>query len=142
MVEFTEFIKRFNNLEKFLVSKSGDLLMKHEGQIISMSNAQLLEGKNVDGKIMQRGYSAAYGKIRKKAGLQTARVDLKLTGTYQDTKRGFKSRGGLDIRSAADYEAHLRGNFPNHVGLTKKNAEILAKLLSNQIAVMIDKYLD
>lgn len=142
MVEFTEFIKRFVNLEKFLKSKAPELLLKNQAEIIELHKKQLMQGKNVQGKLMQRGYSTAYAKRRKKAGLQTGFVDLNFTGKYQDTKKGVKADKGMNIISGVDYEKYLRGNFPDHVGLTKKDAEIVANSMAKEIAVMIDKYLD
>jgi hypothetical protein len=142
MVSFNTFIKRWGELPKFLNSKAGELLIKHEKEIIKLNNTQLLQGKNVQGKIMQRGYSPQYGKKRQKAGLQTAFVDTKFTGKYHDTKKGEKVKGGMNIISNVDYEKHLRNNFPDHVGLNKGDSEAIAELMADDIAVLIDKFID
>ena len=139
-ISFKTFVSRFNKLEKKIVPMAQDIIMKYQSEVINLSNKQLLEGEDINNKIMQRGYSPAYGKRRKKSGLQTSFVDLKFTGQYQDTKRLFKTNKGFDIRSAADYEAHLRANFPDHVGLNKVNADEIAELLATDLAVEIDKY--
>ena len=141
MVTFDKFVSQFGKLEKHLISKSGTLLMKNEGKIIALNNKQLLEGKNALNKTMQTGYSGGYSTRRRKAGLQTGFVDLKFSGKYQDSKRGVKVADGMNIESGVDYEKYLRGNFPNHVGLTDKNSEAVAELLSDEVAVLIEKYL-
>lgn len=141
MVELKTFIRRFDNIDKFLVKTGQKLLIKLNDEVVDLQNKQLLRGVNVKNEIMQRGYSSQYGKKRRKRGLQTAFVDLKFTGKYQSTKKLFKKQEGVDIRSAADYEPHLRANFPDHVGLTVPNAEKIAQLLVKDLAVEIDKYL-
>lgn len=141
MVSFEKFIKRFQKLPEYLREKGGELLLKHQRQIVDLSTGQLMQGKNVKSDIMQKGYSTQYGKRRKKAGLQTSFVDLKFTGKYQDTKKGVKTKEGMNIISGVDYEKYLRGNFPDHVGLTKENADIVAKIIEKEIAVLIKKYL-
>jgi hypothetical protein len=90
---------------------------------------------------MQSGYSRQYGKRRVKKGLQIKYVDLKFTGKYQDTKKLVKYEYGVDIRSAADYEAYLRSRYPDHVGLNEKNAETMAVIISEEIAPDIKNYL-
>jgi len=141
MVEFNVFVKRFSELPKFLETKGPELLMKHEKEILTKSKEQLLKGKNVNSEIMQRGYSTQYGKKRKKAGLQTSFVDLKFSGKYQDTKKGVKAKEGMNIISDVDYEKYLRGNFPDHVGLDKGNSDEVKKLLADEVAVLIKKFL-
>lgn len=141
MVTWDEFVKRFNKLTDYLNDKSGDILMKHERKIIDLNNAQLLEGKNIANKIMQRGYSPGYAKTRRKAGLQTSVVDLKFSGKYQNSRRGVKVKQGMNILSGVDYEKYLRGNFPGHVGLTEKNSDIIKKDLLDDIAKEIKKFL-
>lgn len=117
--------------------------MKYETPIVGMANKQLLEGVNIQGKIMQKGYSPGYGKLRKKKGLQTSYVDLKFTGEYQKTKKMVidAQLRGIDIISNADYEMYLRKNFPDHVGLTEPNAKIIEKPIADDVAVLIDRYL-
>ena len=141
-MEIKVFIKRIEGLKAYLISKSGELLMKHEREIVELNNAQLMEGKNADNKLMQKGYSPGYGKRRKKAGLQTSFVDLRFTGKYQDTRKGEKVKDGMNIVSGVDYEKYLRGNFPKHSGLTDPNAEKVGELLMKDIAVLINKYLE
>lgn len=140
-IEFDEFVKRFAGLKDFLNSISSALLLRYDKEIVGFNNEQLLRGVNVEGRTMQKGYSPQYGKRRKKAGLQTAFVDLKFTGKYQDTKKGVAAAKGINLISDTEYEKYLRGNFPDHVGLTKKNAETTAKLLEKEVAVEIEKYL-
>ena len=101
----------------------------------------MLAGKNVEGRVMQTGYSPAYAKKRKKAGLQTGFVDLRFTGKYQDRKKGVKVKEGINLISDVDYEKYLRGNFPDHVGLNKRDSEIVAEALAKPLAVLIDKFL-
>lgn len=141
-VTLSEFVKRFEGLEDYLRSKAAEVLLKRETQIVDLSNKQLLQGINVQGKIMQKGYSTSYGKLRKRKGLQTSFVDLKFSGNYQKTKRLVAdAQDNLDIISNADYEVYLRGNFPNHVGLTEKNAEIISNAIVDELAKLTKKYL-
>jgi len=141
MIQFDVFIKRFGTLEAYLKGKAPELLMKHEAEIVKMNNEQLLKGKNKLSETMQKGYSPAYGKKRKKAGLQTSFVDLKFSGAYQDSRKGVKVKDGINIQSSVDYEKYLRGNFPDHVGLDKKNSDTIKELLSKEVAVLTKKYL-
>lgn len=141
MVEFDQFIKRVAKLSKHLQKIGADILIKQEKQIIELSKQQLLEGKNVENRTMQRGYSTQYAKRRKKRGLQTSFVDLRFTGAYQDSKRAIKVKEGINIQSDADYEKYLRVNFPNHVGLTSDNAQIVASVIAEPLAVEIKKFL-
>lgn len=143
MVTFDEFVKRFFNLENFLKEKVPEIAMKHETEIVKFSNEQLLQGSNIWDKVMQTGYSPQYGKLRRKKGLQTQYVDLKFSGKYQKTKKLVPDAQleGLDIISDADYEQYLRTNFPDHVGLNKKNADFISEKLVKEIAVETKKYL-
>jgi hypothetical protein len=141
MVDFETFVKRFKDLPEFLKKSGSEILMKHNNDIVTLSNEQLMQGVNTKGETMQKGYSPAYGKKRKKAGLQTSFVDLKFSGTYQDSKKLVAYEYGVDIRSGADYEAYLRGNFPDHVGLTEPNAEVMSKKMEDDIAKQIEIYL-
>ena len=50
-------------------------------------------------------------------------------------------RDGFDIKSEADYEKYLRGNFPEHVGLTSKNVAIVKEEIVEELAVLIKTYL-
>ena len=131
----------FSKLPEFLQKKSSEILLKHNNDIVPLANSQLLKGINTEGETMQKGYSLQYGKRRKKKGLQTGFVDLKFSGKYQSTKKLIAYDYGVDIRSAADYEAHLRANFPDHVGLTEPNAEIIGKKMESEIVVLIENYL-
>ena len=141
MVEWDTFIKRANGLAEYVQKQSSELLFKRSKEIVELNNKQLMQGKGKSGDIMQRGYSSGYSKLRKKKGLQTSYVDLKFTGKYQDTRKGVKSQKGLNIISDVDYEKYLRGNFPDHVGLTSDNQELIKELLVPELAVMIKKYL-
>jgi hypothetical protein len=141
MVELATFVDRFKGLEAFLKKESSNLLLKHNNDIVPLANSQLLKGVNVEGQTMQRGYSTPYGKRRGKKGLQTGFVDLKFSGKYQDTKKLVAYDYGVDIRSAADYEAYLRANFPGHVGLTEPNAEVIGAKMADDISVLIENYL-
>lgn len=141
MVTFETFVNRFSKLGEYLKKQSSEILLKHNNDIVPLANEQLLKGVNIKEQKMQSGYSSAYGKRRQKKGLQTAFVDLRFTGKYQDTKKLVKYDYGVDIRSQADYEAYLRGNFPDHVGLTEPNAEVIAKKMESEIAELIEDYL-
>lgn len=140
-VTFEEFVKRVEGLDKWLKKNEAKYLLKHDKEIVEFSNEQLLKGKNMKNETMQTGYSKQYGKRRVKKGLQIKYVDLKFTGKYQDTKKLVKYKYGVDIRSAADYEAYLRSCYPDHVGLNEKNAEIMAQIISEEIAPDIKNYL-
>lgn len=128
-------------MPEYLNKAGQDVLLKHNNEIVKLSNEQLMKGVNTKGETMQKGYSAGYSKLRQKKGLQTGFVDLKFTGKYQKTKKLVKYDYGVDIRSAADYEAHLRANFPDHVGLTVPNALIISKKMEVEISKLIEKYL-
>lgn len=141
MVELEVFIKRLHGLTDFVNKVGADLLLEKEKEIVNMNNEQLLKGKNISDDIMQRGYSTQYGKKRRKAGLQTSYVDLKFTGAYQDSRKGMKAKGGMNIVSGVDYEKYLRGNFPDHVGLNKVDSDIVAAMIQKPLAVLIKKYL-
>ena len=141
MVTFETFVQRFRELPEHLNKIGSDLLMKHNNEIVPLANTQLMKGVNIHDETMQKGYSTQYGKRRKKAGLQTSFVDLKFTGKYQDSKKLVKYDYGVDIRSSADYEAHLRANFPDHVGLTEPNAEVIANKMENDVAKEIETFL-
>ena len=135
------FIDRLGNLENYLKKKVSEVVMEHQDKIVDLSTAQLMEGKNIEDKLMQTGYSTQYEKRRQKTGLQTKFVDLRFSGKYQDTKKLYKTREGFDIKSDADYEKYLRGNFPGHVGLTEKNSKVISDDLVNEIAILTKKYL-
>jgi hypothetical protein len=141
MVTFEQFKKKFDTLPTWLPKEGAKVVMKQKTKIVELNNSQLLSGKNIDNEIMQSGYSTAYGRRRQKKGLQTAFVDLKFTGKYQDSRKAVKAAGGVNIQSGVDYEKYLRGNFEGHVGLTEENAEVIAEAALNDIAKMIKNYL-
>lgn len=141
MVDFETFVKRFDGLPEYLNKEGNKILMKHNNDIVTLANEQLTKGVNVEGQIMQKGYSTQYGKKRKSKGLQTSFVDLKFSGKYKDSRKLVSYEYGVDIRSEADYEAHLRGNFPNHSGLTEPNAEVISTKMEEEIAQLIETYL-
>lgn len=141
MVEWDTFIKRVNGLAEYVQKQSAELLFKQSKEIVELNNSQLMRGKGKSGETMQTGYSSGYSKLRKKKGLQTSFVDLNFTGKYQNTRKGVKVEKGLNIQSDVDYEKYLRGNFPDHVGLTSGNSEIIKELLVPELTVMIKKYL-
>jgi len=141
MVEFEVFLKRMNNIGQFIDKRAGDILMKQENKILSYQKAQLKEGTGNTGQIMQRGYSSGYANKRRKAGLQTSFVDLKFSGNYQDSMKGKKADGGMNIQSGVSYEKYLRGNFPTHIGLDKDNSEAVAELIAPEVAKEIKNYL-
>lgn len=143
MVTFEVFVQRFNKLLPFLKEKAPEIALKHETEIIQLSNKQLLQGNNIWDKVMQTGYSPQYGKKRRKAGLQTQFVDLKFTGKYQKSKKLVvdAQENGIDIISDVDYEGYLRENFPDHVGLNKKNADVISEKIVKELADETKKYL-
>jgi hypothetical protein len=141
MVTIEVFSERFKGLEAFLKKESSAILLKHNNEIVSLANEQLMQGVNVKGQMMQKGYSGAYGKRRSNKGLQTGFVDLNFGGKYQDTKKLVAYEYGVDIRSAADYEAYLRSNFPDHVGLIEPNAEVMGEKIKDDIIKLIENYL-
>lgn len=141
MVTLKEFVMRLNKLDSLFEKPAQDILIKHQGEIIALANSQLAKGQNIEGQIMQKGYSIQYGKLRQKKGLQIGFVDLKFTGKYQKTKKLVKYNYGIDIRSAADYEPYLRGHFPNHIGLDKENAEKAAEIIKPDLSKLIKKIL-
>ena len=142
MVTFDVFVDRFNKLLPFLKEKAPEIAMKSEKEIIQLSNSQLLAGNNIWDKVMQQGYSPQYGKRRRKAGLQTQFVDLKFTGKYQKSKKlVIDAQENLDIISNVDYEPYLRANFPDHVGLNKKNADQISEKIVKELAEVTKKFL-
>lgn len=141
MVTLEEFVRRGFKLDDFIRAKSPELLMKQASKIVSLNNEQLLQGKGVDSKTMQSGYSPGYSKIRQRKGLQTGFVDLKFSGKYQDSRKAQKTKDGINIVSGVNYEKYLRKNFPTHVGLTEKNADQIKKTVVKELAVEIEKYL-
>jgi hypothetical protein len=143
MVTLEEFKRRAQKLDKFVKEESLKLLKKRGKQITDLVKDQHHKGLNADGKVMQDGYSGGYTKRRKKKGLQTKFVDQHFSGRYHNKMKPVENvaEDGLDIKSGVDYERYLRGNFPNSVGLTPKNAEKEAVRLANKLAPEIKQFL-
>lgn len=99
------------------------------------------EGKGDDNKLMQKGYSKAYGRRRKKKGLQTSFVDQHFSGKYHRQMKAIPVEGGIDLDSNVDYEKYIRKFHPTASGLTKKNAEVVAVKLANELAPKIKQFL-
>lgn len=141
MVTIKEFAERMGKVEAEARKAAEKIILKYNNEVVSLQNRQLLKGKDIHGETMQNGYSPAYGKLRRKKGLQTSFVDLKFTGKYQRSKKLVKYSYGVDIRSDADYEAHLRANFPDHVGLNVENSEYIAEKMAEELGNEMKKYL-
>ncbi len=147
MVTFDTFEKRFSGLKKFLLKRGQEILISRQAEVVKMVREQHHAGVNKLGKQMQSGYSAGYGKRRKKKGLQTKFVDLHFSGKYHKGLKlepAFHSshiKKGIDVTGDTDYEKYLRGNFPNMAGLTKEHADEVAEILAKLIAPEIEKYL-
>lgn len=139
MVTFDEFVKRFSGLKNMIRKRAVEIALTQD--IKKMQQDQHHEGLNADSKIMQNGYSMGYSKLRKKKGLQTKFVDLHFSGKYHRSLKVVPVKDGVDITSDADYEEFIRSNFPNMAGLTKDNADSIAEIVANQLAVEIKKYL-
>ena len=141
MVNIEEFIKRLDGVDHFATKRASELLFERGKKIVELNNAELMKGKNTEGGVIQRGYSAGYAKLRQKKGLQTSFVDLRFTGKFQDSSKPVKVLGGLDIDSDADYEKHLRAKYPNIRGLNEAQSEIIAKEIAKELATDLKKYL-
>jgi len=141
MVDFKVFVKRMDQVDRFIV-KEGQKTLKAEGpQIIKLMREQHHAGLNRDGEQMQSGYSTGYGKKRKKKGLQTKFVDLHFSGKYHKSLKVVKQKDGVDVTSTEPYAHYLRANFPGMAGLTPKNAEVLANQIADILAPKIKKFL-
>jgi len=141
MVEFPVFVKRMSQVEYF-IKKQAQTILKGQGQeIIEMVKDQHHAGLNRDGEQMQSGYSKAYGKRRKKSGLQTKFVDLHFTGKYHKSLKVVSQENGVDVTSTEPYAHYLRGNFPGMAGLTPQNADKIAEVVANILAPKIKKFL-
>ena len=141
MVTFEVFVKRFGGLKKFIVKRSQKILKEREKEIVEMITDQQHSGVGSDGQKMQSGYSTGYAKKRKKKGLQTRFVDLHFTGKMHKGMKILPVKDGVDIRSKEPYEYYVRANFPKGFSLTKDNADVVANIVANQLAVEIKKYL-
>ena len=141
MVEFKEFARRFGKLQAFVVKEGQKILKANEKMIVDMQTSQHHAGVNKDSEQMQGGYSTGYGKRRKKKGLQTSFVDLHFSGKYHKSLKVVPAKGGVDVKSNVDYEQYLRKNFPGEAGLTSPNAEAVAEIVANKLAVEIKKFL-
>jgi hypothetical protein len=141
MVTLEVFIDRLKGLEYQAKKIGTEILFKRSSEIVKKNNAELIKGLNTQGKIIQRGYSPAYGKRRRKAGLQTSFVDLYFTGKFQESSKGVKAVEGLDIDSGVDYEKYLRKNYEDIRGLNKQQADEEAEKIAKLLAVELKKYL-
>lgn len=141
MVTLDVFIDRLKGMQYTAKKMGTEILFKLSNEIVRLNNAELLKGLNTKGQIMQRGYSIGYAKKRKKAGLQTAFVDLYFTGKFQNSSKGVKVVEGLDITSDAKYEKYLRKNYPDIRGLNSQQADEQAEKIADELAVELKKYL-
>jgi len=141
MVTLPTFINRLSGLQKFATEKMKDIVLGYSKKITDLSNSQLLKGLNVEGKVIQKGYSRTWGKARKLRGLQTQFVDLKYSGNFQNGSKVVAVGEGFDIQSDVDYEADLRDRYGNIRGLTEEQAEEIANLAAEKMAVYIKNYL-
>lgn len=141
MVEFPVFVKRVDQMDRFIRKEAPKVLKQQGKEIIEMVKDQHHEGLNRDGEKMQSGYSPAYGRKRKKRGLQTRFVDLHYTGNYHKSLKVVPQRDGVDVQSTEPYAFYLRKNFPGMAGLTPENAETVAEAIANILAPKIKKFL-
>ena len=141
MVEFSEFARRFGHLPNFIRKEGQRILKTNEKLIVGMQTEQHHKGLNKQAEQMQGGYSTGYGKRRKKKGLQTSFVDLHFSGKFHKGLKVKPAKGVIDVRSYVDYEKYLRGNFPGEAGVTSQNAETLAQLVAQKLAVEMKKFL-
>jgi hypothetical protein len=141
MVEFPVFVKRMDQVDRFIQKEAQKTLKARGQQIVEMVREQHHDGLNRDGKKMQSGYSTGYTKQRKKKGLQTKFVDLHFSGKYHKSLKVVPQQDGVDIQSTEPYAFYLRGNFPGMAGLTPKNAEIVAEKIADILAPKIKKFL-
>jgi len=141
MIDFNTFVKRIDQLERFVRIQAQKTLKKQGQDIIKMMRGQHHAGLNREGKQMQSGYSTGYGKRRKKSGLQTKFVDLHFTGKYHKSLKVVSQKNGVDVSSTEPYAHYLRGNFPGMAGLTPKNADDMSEVIADILAPKIKKFL-
>ena len=141
MVTFDTFVKRFDRVKPFILSESKKILLTKEKEILDMVRAQQHEGKGRDDKTMQSGYSAGYGKRRKKKGLQTKFVDLHFTGKFHKSLDLVPRKEGMDILSKEPYGQYVKAHFPTSAGLVKANANQVSEILAVLLAPKLKKYL-
>ena len=141
MVTLEQFNERIKGLLYHAKKVATEILFRKGQEAVKLNNAELMKGYNIEGKTIQKGYSAPYGKRRKKAGLQTSFVDLYFTGKFQKSTKPVKVVEGLDMNSDADYEKYLRNNYEGIRGLNAENAEKMANMIADELAPIIKKYL-
>jgi len=141
MVEFKEFARRFSKLSTFITKQGQKILRENSRELVEMQKEQQIGGVNREGQQIQSGYSTGYAKRRKTRGLQTSFVDLHFSGKMHKGFKVIPVKGGVDIRSREPYEYYVRANFPKAWGLTAQNAEVIANIVAERLAVEIKKYL-
>jgi len=141
MVEFKVFVKRVDQVGRYIQEQALTILKAQGPDIIEMVKEQHHKGLNRDGDTMQTGYSTGYAKLRRKKSLQTRFVDLHFTGKYHNSLKVVKQSDGVDVTSTEPYAHYLRSNFPGMAGLTPDNAEKVAEAVANILAPKIKKFL-
>jgi len=144
MPELSVFINRLENIEEFALKEGTKILVKEfKKDIEEYNRKQLEEGKNVDNRVIQRGYSEWHKRNRKERGLQTGFVDLKFTGDFYkslDFKQIKDNEFG--VFSDVEYFGNIVRLFGTQVmGLDEKSADAIAVKLSEKLSKKIETYL-
>ena len=138
-----EFAQRVHGLRDFITEEVQRTMIENSDVIEEIQRKRLSQGKNIEDRTIQKGYSPGYAKTRKSKGLQTNYVDLNFTGEFYQSLDMVEegSFGKFDIISDVDYAKYIYGRFPSIMGLTKNEAEEVKKILLKGLKEKIIKYL-
>jgi len=137
------FIRKLRNLQHFVNVEGNRIAMKEAPLIESMQRKRLSKGKTTENKTIQKGYSPGYAKRRKKKGLQTNYVDLNFSGEFYESLQVTEepNYGSFDIVSDVDYARFLFDKHEDIVGLNKKDAHTLKKVIIERLEKSLRNYL-
>lgn len=126
------------------VTEGLDLAIRNElNTMADLQREQLEQGKGADNNPLTRedgrtGYSNKYKARRGGKGLQTAHVDLKVTGDFHEgiqAKRIAKNR--IQLFSTDYKNKFLPGQYPNLWGFDRQRIEQIKEILSEALRFRI-----
>lgn len=124
-----EVIRRFQTLSQHIDEDVVLSLEETKADFIRLNEDQWKEGIRRDGlPITPEPYSAAYGKLRRKKGLQTDFIDLYSTGAfYKNVFVASIDNDLIKFRSDVPYEKFLTKRYDKIWGLDPENVRVYTR---------------
>ena len=141
---FDILIDKLKDLKQYTSKQVDGIVNDYKQNIVGLNKAQMQEkGIKATGELIQpEGYKPFTIRERQKKGLQTAYVDLKYTGKFQDSidlKKTSTLKYKIDATDPK-YREKLLPRYGEILGLTTDNLGKVGKLIEKNLFPKIQNY--